>query len=100
MIITDDAKRLLEELFVEHQADCLVAQLANSCCGSNMMFSLAQTTPEDTDPLIVNGIKIFFDDEASKNYVQYITLEAHDGRVEVADSNHHDCGCGCGCHHH
>lgn len=103
MIITDDAKRILEEMFVENNADCLIGHAMEDVCGVSMAFSFGKTTPEDTDPILVNGIKVFYVDDLSKTKSNDITLDLVNGHLHAFDANppvSSGCGCGgggCGC---
>lgn len=72
MIITNEAKNLLQAVLVENDADGIRLSLTEGCCGSQ--FALSLDKPKETDTLItVNEIKVAVD--AQIQGTDHLTLD-------------------------
>ncbi|WP_303870074.1 hypothetical protein [Acetobacterium wieringae] len=85
MIITDEAKVVLEEMLKENGQDSLQATLQQGCCGSSLYFTLTNKKAGD-QPVIVNGINVLMEGEAVLK-TNTVTLKINDeGKLFVEDT--------------
>lgn len=89
MIITDEAKKILEEAFVSNDCDCLKATLQKSCCGTSLVFYLGKL--EDGDEAVsINGISVLMEDDVRKR-AESVTITVENGELAI----HDDASSGC-----
>lgn len=85
MIITDEAKVVLEKMLKENGQDSLQASLQQGCCGSSLYFTFT-TKKADDKPVIVNGINVLMEGEAVlKTNTITLKIDAQ-GKLIVEDS--------------
>ncbi len=85
MIITDEAKVVLEEMLKENGQDALQASLQQGCCGTSLYFTFTNKKADD-QPVIVNGINVLMEGEAVLK-TSTVTLKTDDeGKLLVEDS--------------
>ncbi|WP_286947801.1 hypothetical protein [Acetobacterium sp. UBA5834] len=85
MIITDEAKVVLEEMLKENGQDSLQATLQQGCCGSSLYFTFTNKKADD-QPVIVNGINVLMDGEAVLK-TNTVTLKINEeGKLVVEDT--------------
>lgn len=86
MIITDEAKVVLEEMLKENGQDSLQASLQQGCCGTSLYFSFTNKKA-DEQPVIVNGINVLMEGEAVfKTNTVTIKVDSND-KLVVEDTN-------------
>lgn len=85
MIITDEAKVVLEEMLKENGQDSLQATLQQGCCGSSLYFTFTNKNADD-QPVIVNGINVLMEGEAVLK-TNTVTLKINEeGKLVVEDT--------------
>jgi len=85
MIITDEAKVVLEEMLKENGQDSLQASLQQGCCGTSLYFTFTNKNVDD-QPVIVNGINVLMEGEAVLK-TNSVTIKIDDeGKLVVEDS--------------
>lgn len=84
MKITEQAKIKLEQILSANKCDALKVTLQRSCCGSSLMFELANKKPSDTVEMI-NGISVIMDSEAKKN-AEKAVVDIKNGELIVSSS--------------
>lgn len=93
MKITDAAKEVLTQILEENQADGLLVEIQETCCGKSPVFAIARFEEGD-EPIDVDGIKMVVPDEARED-IENVVIELSDGELIVANAV-----CGCGGHGH
>lgn len=95
MEITNEAKKMLEEVLAANDCNCLKAELKTSCCGSSLGFSLGKL--ESTDkPVDVNGVQVLMG-EGVMERAEAITIAEDNGELVVKDETPSSCSSGCSC---
>lgn len=101
MEITNEAKKMLEEVMEANKCDCLKAELQTSCCGSSLGFGLGKL--ENTDePVVINGVQVLMG-EGVMERAETITITVENGEIGIKDAAESGCsssGCsssGCSC---
>lgn len=90
MVITQEAKILLNKMFKTNGYDCIKATLQKqSCCGPSLVLSMAKLDDEDK-PITIDGISVLMDDEAEERS-KTVTLSVKKGRLILQD----DAASGC-----
>ncbi|ORX23187.1 hypothetical protein BVF91_07855 [Thermoanaerobacterium sp. PSU-2] len=89
MIITDEAKKILEEAFVSNDCDCLKATLQKSCCGTSLVFYLGKLENGD-EPVSINGISVLMEDDVRKR-AESVTITVENGELAIHDDASSDC---------
>jgi len=85
MIITDEAKVVLEEMLKENGQDSLQASLQEGCCGTSLYFTFTNKK-EDDQPVLINGINVLMEGEAViKTNTVTIKVDSN-GKLVVEDS--------------
>lgn len=85
MIITDEAKVVLEGMLKENGQDALQASLEQGCCGTSLYFTFTNKKADD-QPVVVNGINVLMEGEAVQK-TNTVTLKIDDeGKLIVEDS--------------
>ncbi|MEL7659732.1 hypothetical protein [Acetobacterium wieringae] len=85
MIITDEAKVVLEEMLKENGQDSLQATLQQGCCGSSLYFTFTNKKADD-QPVLVNGINVLMEGEAVLK-TNTVTLKINEeGKLVVEDT--------------
>lgn len=86
MIITDEAKVLLEEMLKENGHDSLQASLQQGCCGTSLYFAFTNKKA-DEQPVIVNGINVLMEGEAVFK-TNTVTIKVDPaGKLIIEDTN-------------
>ena len=83
MVITQEAKMLLNELFEKNSSDCLKVSLQKSCCGETIVISLAKLSDDDK-PIDVNGVSVLMNEKVQKRAMT-VTLTSKNGKLVVQD---------------
>ena len=91
MKITDEAKKILEEVLESNNCDCLKATLQKSCCGTSLAFSLSKLEDGD-EPTSINGISVLMEDEVEKR-AQNVTITVENGELAIQDEQSSGCCC-------
>ena len=89
MKITNEAKTMLEGLFVSNDSDCLKAKLQKSCCGTSLVFNLAKLET-GVAPTLVNGIAVVMEDDV-KERAESVTITVEKGELAVQDEAASSC---------
>lgn len=89
MIITDEAKKILEEVFVSNDCDCLKATLQKSCCGTSLVFYLDKLKEGD-DPISINGIPVLMEDNVRER-AEHVTITVENGELAINDDASSSC---------
>ncbi|WP_338472504.1 iron-sulfur cluster biosynthesis family protein [Niallia sp. XMNu-256] len=77
MIITDNAKQLLENFLKEKGKEGIRLTSIAGCCGSE--FTINLSSPMETDKIeIINGIKVAFDSQVTGT--EELTLDIEEGK--------------------
>lgn len=84
MEITEQAKLKLEQILSANKCDALKVTLQRSCCGSSLMFELANKKASDTVEMI-NGISVIMDSNAKKNSEKAV-VDIKNGELIVSSS--------------
>lgn len=85
MIITDEAKVVLEEMLKENGQDSLQASLQQGCCGTSLYFTFTNKKA-DEQPVVVNGINVLMEGEAVFK-TNTVTIKVdYNGKLVVEDS--------------
>lgn len=86
MIITNEAKVLVTDLFKKNGYDALQASLQKSCCGTSLYLSFVNKKSDDK-PVIVNGISVLMKDDAETK-ADTITLKTNnEGELVIEDAS-------------
>jgi uncharacterized protein YbaR (Trm112 family) len=91
MKITEEAKIILLEAIASNKADCLLVSQQTTCCGTSLAFSLANLKEGEASELI-DGIPVFLE-EAVRELVGKVTIQAENGQLFVHDENAAACDC-------
>lgn len=83
MIITQEAKSLLNKVSESNGYDCLKASLQQSCCGTSVVLSMAKLDDKD-EPVIIDGVSVLMDNEVEER-AKTVTLDAKRGRLILQD---------------
>lgn len=89
MKITNDAKKMLEEIFASNEGKCLKGSLQQSCCGTSLIFNLAKLEDGD-DPDSINGISVLMEDSV-KERAENITIAVKNGELTIQDATPSGC---------
>lgn len=89
MRITNEAKKMLEEILASNDCDCLKAKLQKSCCGTSLVFSLAKLENGD-EPISINGISVLMEDDAKKR-AETVTITVENGELVIQDEASSGC---------
>ena len=90
MIITDEAKVVLEEMLKKNGQDSLQASLKEGCCGTSLYFSFTDKKA-DEQAVIVNGINVLMEGEAVLK-TNTVTIDVNSsGKLVVEDTNQSKC---------
>ncbi|SKB00670.1 hypothetical protein SAMN05443428_1468 [Caloramator quimbayensis] len=89
MKITNEAKKMLEEIFSSNDCDCLKAILQKSCCGTSLVFNLAKLKDGD-EPTSINGISVLMEDDVKKR-AETITITVENGELAIQDEASSGC---------
>lgn len=89
MKITEEAKKMIEELFSSNDCDCLKATLQKSCCGTSLVFNLAKLKEGDA-PISINGISVLMDDDTKKR-AETVTITVVNGELFIQDEASSGC---------
>lgn len=91
MKITEEAKVILLEAIASNKADCLMVSQQTTCCGTSLAFSLANLN-EGEEAGDIDGIPVFLE-EAVRELVGQVTIQAENGQLFVHDENAKECDC-------
>ncbi len=91
MKITDEAKVMLEEIFKDNKANCLLVSIQESCCGPALEVDLAELE-EGEEPITINGISVLMEEDA-KEKAEKLTIIVEEGELAVVDEEASRC-CG------
>lgn len=83
MVITQEAKTLLDKVFESNGYDCLKASLQKSCCGTSVVLSMTKLDDKD-EPVTIDGVSVLMDNEAQER-AKTVTLDAKRGRLILQD---------------
>jgi len=89
MKITDEAKKMLEEVFASNDCDCLKAMMQKSCCGTSLVLNLAKLEAGD-EPTSINGISVLMEDEV-KERAETVTITVENGELAIQDEASSGC---------
>lgn len=84
MKITNQAKIMLKQFLSENGCNALKATVQHSCCGSSLVFSLANKTAKDKVE-IINGVTVIMDGEAKKK-AENAVIDVKNGELVVSSS--------------
>lgn len=97
MEITNEAKKMLEEVMAANDCDCLKAELQTSCCGSSLGFNLGKLEATDK-PVTINGVQVLMSEDAMER-AEVITIAEDNGELVIKDatpaSSCSSSGCSC-----
>lgn len=91
MIITNEAKVLLNEALIANSSNCMEAMQRKTCCGTTLVFNLMKLRPDDK-PIIINGISVLMDNEAQSR-AEKATIDVENGKLIVRDEEESSCSC-------
>lgn len=91
MIITNEAKMLLNEALIANSSNCVEAMQRKTCCGTTLVFNLIKLNPDDK-PILINGISVMMDNEAQKR-AEAVTIDVENGKLIVRDEASSSCSC-------
>lgn len=95
MKITNEAKTALQTILSQNDADGLLMELSETCCGKTPMFRIAKYDETDS-PKVFNDIKVVIPEEAL-SLADQMMIDLVDGELVVL--NEVAGGCGCSSHH-
>ncbi len=95
MKITNEAKPQIEQVLNDKNAQGLMMEVHESCCGKSPVFALV-VFDENDNPELVNGIKVLIP-EQYRDLAEKITIDLIDGELFVTGVEEHEC---CGHHDH
>ena len=90
MIITDSAKKALQEALAESNNDCLQVKLQKSCCGTSLFFQMGKLSSENDQSVRINEIPIVMDEEITKHAAD-VTLDYKDEQLVIIDPKASGC---------
>jgi hypothetical protein len=91
MKITEEARTILLEAIASNKADCLMVSQQTTCCGNALAFSLANLSVGE-ETVTIDGIPVFLE-EAVRELVGLVTIQAENGQLFVHDENAKACDC-------
>ena len=108
MKITDEAKELLEKFLKEAECEALILTTNDEGYSKSIDINLVKLSEMDSDPIDINGIKVFTDEE-TLSWSDEVEIIRENGDLALFDPNasyecgcgsHDHSGCGCGSHDH
>ena len=94
MKITEEAKKVLNQVLEENKADGLLVTLQETCCGKSPVFQIAVFDENDPKEEI-DGIQVSAGED-EKAVIEDMVIDLVNGELVVLNTV---CGCGDGCHH-
>lgn len=89
MIITDSAKKMLQEALTSSDNDCIQIKLQKSCCGTSLFFQMGRLSQDD-QAVRINEIPLIMDMEIVERTAD-VTIDCKDGELEMVDPNASGC---------
>jgi Fe-S cluster assembly iron-binding protein IscA len=89
MKITDEAKKIVEEVLKENNCNALLVSIVGGCCGSSINLALANAK-EDDEISDVNGISVIYDQEAVQR-TGLVILDVQKGKLFLKDDQASNC---------
>lgn len=83
MKITDEAKKIMEEILVSNECDSLKVMIQKSCCGTSLYFTTTKLEEGDK-PVTINGISVLMDKEVEER-AEKVTLATENGKIIIQD---------------
>lgn len=91
MIITDDARTLLQEILKGRNCNALKVTVKPSCCGTAALIAPV-LLEEGAETDSVNGIPVQME-EAARVRTEFVTLDTKDGTLVIRDEQPSTCSC-------
>lgn len=89
MKISDEAKKVVEEVLLENKCNALLVRVVGGCCGSSINLALANAK-EDDEVSDVNGISVIYDKEAIER-TDSVVLDVRQGKLFLMDDQASNC---------
>lgn len=89
MKITNEAKKMLEEVFVTNDCDCLKVMLQESCCGTSLVFNVSKMADGD-EPRSINDVPVLMGADVEER-AQTVTIAVKNGDLAIQDSVESGC---------
>ena len=90
MIVTDSAKKMLQETLTESNNDCIQIKLQKSCCGTSLFFQMAKLPEGDTQAIQINEVPFIMDQEVTDRTTD-VTIDYKDGELVLDDPGASGC---------